>query len=174
MKDNRGFTLIELIISIAIVAMLLGGVAMSMDLLVLADTKSCAEKINVTLSQLRLETMSKGSMNHYMIIEWNDSDSCYYLNAVTSTIPLDETNWKTEAVTIKAKKIANSKITISYTDQLDGSNIRIIDASNPCKIVNFQTGSGAFKSSWRQIIVASRADTLTVCMVLKSGKHYIV
>jgi prepilin-type N-terminal cleavage/methylation domain-containing protein len=173
MKDNKGFTLVELIIVIAIAAIMTIGVYASMNILVLADTKSCSKVIDVTLNQLRLETMSKGNVKHYMVIEWNNIKSCYYLNVVTSDIPLNEINWNTQADTVKNKVIADKDLIISYTDQPDGTNIRLIDASNPYILIQFTPSSGAFESVWKQIIVTSKVDTATINMVTKTGKHYV-
>lgn len=173
MKDNKGFTLIEVIICIAIAAVLIGGVYSNMNLLVYADTKSCSEKINSTLSKLRLETMSKGDKKHYIIIEWNTTDNCYYLNAVTSDVVLAESDWKTNAYSIQSKKIANKNITISCTKKSDGTEISTVNSLKPCILISFQISSGAFESEWKQIIISSRTNTSTVHMITKTGKHYI-
>ncbi|MHB8131256.1 MAG: prepilin-type N-terminal cleavage/methylation domain-containing protein [Mobilitalea sp.] len=173
MKNNKGFTLVELIIVIAIAAIMTIGVAASMNLLVFAHSKSCANEINETLDQLRLETMSKGSVKHYIIIEWNNIQSGYYLNVVTSEVHLNEINWNTEADTVKSKKIADKDILLSYTDQSDGSNIRLIDIANPYVLIQFTPSSGAFESIWKRIIVTSKVGSETIFMVTKTGKHYL-
>lgn len=171
--NNRGFTLIELIITMAVAAVLICGVGLSFNLLEYADTKSCAEMVNTTMDKLRLETMSKGEKYHYLIIEWKNSQEKYYLNTVTSEVPLDESNWAARALTIRSKELADRNISIVYTKEPDGSNIKNIDTLDPCLIIQFDKGSGAYLSDWRQIIISSRADTSVIQMVTKTGKHYI-
>lgn len=173
MNNNKGFTLIELIICIAVTAVLIGGVYINANLLVYANTKSCTEKIDSTLGKLRVETMSKGSQRYYLVIEWDTANQCYYLNTAISEEALNESNWKTKATAIRSKKIANRNITISYTKKSDGIDKVTVDSSNPSFLISFYSSSGAFESEWKQIIVSSRTGSSTVHMVTKTGKHYI-
>lgn len=171
--NDRGFSLIEVIIVIAISSILIGGAFISLNLLVFADTKKCAKEIDVILNKLRLQTLSKGMKYHYVVIEWNDLEKNYYLNMVTSSGELTESTWRTDADTITSNLIADSNITIQYSDRLDGTNIFTINRDNPCLLISMKPDSGAFRTAWKQIIISSRSNTTTIFMVTKTGKHYI-
>lgn len=173
MKNNKGFTLVEIIITIAISAILMSGALFGFNLLNYANEKGCAEKINSTLSMLRLETMSKGNKNLYMVLEWDTSELCYRMHLVSATVPLNEGNWSTAADSIKSSKIADKNITISYSDQADGSGMVDLNGTNPCVLISFYNSSGAFRSSWKQIKITSNAGTSIINMITKTGKHYI-
>lgn len=173
MKDNRGFTLLEMMIVIAITVILICGAYANMNLLKLADAKSCAKLIDVSLDKLRLETMTKWSKKHYLVIEWRETEKKYYLNYVTSASALDVSNWDTACDSIRSKVIAGRNIKIMVTKNANGSDQKVIDSANPCLMIEFLPESGAFFSEWKQIYIYSNTGTTVLHMVSKTGKHYI-
>lgn len=169
MRNQKGYTLVELIICIAMIGVLAGGTCISYRLLGYADTRRCAGKMEDALNRLRLETMSKQGY-HYLVIQWKADENSYYMNEVTSDEILDKDNWSAQSDKI-SKKIAGNKITISCLDQ-SGSTV-IINSENPCILISFHSDSGAFESRWKQITVSSDAGTVTLHMITATGRHYI-
>jgi prepilin-type N-terminal cleavage/methylation domain-containing protein len=174
LKDNKGFSLIEIMVVLVIVAIIFTGTVISIRLLNFADTEYCANEINSEMGTLRMETMSKGSVHHYLVIEWDSTDHTYYMSRVTSASnkPLDSANWQTDASTIRnRKKLASSKITIATS--LDGTIFTDITVTNSVILISFVPSSGAFESTYKQIRVTSIGKTSTVVMVGKTGKFYV-
>ena len=58
-RDNRGYTLVELIVVIALMAALTGMVTLSISIIFSRDASACAIKINDALSDARMLAMSK-------------------------------------------------------------------------------------------------------------------
>lgn len=173
MKDNKGFSLIEVIIVIIITVILTTGAVYSLSLIKLADVHQCANTIDDALSKLKLDTMSKADRYHYLVLEWNGAKDGFYLHGISSDVPLDDTNWSTATSILTYKKIAGSDITIAYTDCSDGTNLRQLDDDNPCILIRVAPGSGAYQSPWKQIVITGESEELAIHMITKTGKHFI-
>ena len=61
-KDNRGFSLVELIVVIAILALMLGLFLLSSNILNVRAGKQCAKQIKHELDQVRISTMGKNEV----------------------------------------------------------------------------------------------------------------
>lgn len=173
MKDNKGFSLIEVIIVITITAVLTTGAIFNLNLLKLADVHQCANTIDDALSKLKLDTMSKADRYHYLVLEWNGAKDGFYLHGISSETPLNETNWSTASSIITYKKLASSAISIAYSDRTDGTNLQQLDAGHPCILISVAPGSGAYQSPWKQLVITGESEELTIIMITKTGKHFI-
>ena len=63
MKDNRGFSLVELIVVVAIMALLIGFGATRMDVVFGYSAKEARSKINSSLESLQVSCISKSKGN---------------------------------------------------------------------------------------------------------------
>ena len=168
--NNNGFSLVELMIVIVISALLVGGTAISIRILTYADVEKCAEETDSALSKLRIDAMSKGSLHYYLLIQKDASDESYYMSVATSKVAITDLNGADTKISLR-KKIGSSKITITY-DKSDGTGMVTLGETNPL-MISYISNSGAYESSYKQILMKSDSKTITINMVTKTGKHYI-
>lgn len=74
-RDNRGTSIVELLVIMAILAILVGMVANLFGYLNGKQAKQCAYKLEAALSEIRMETMSKSDGEKesvYFVLENND------------------------------------------------------------------------------------------------------
>lgn len=67
-KDNRGFSLVELIIVIAIIAVVITMAALSIGLVFSANARTCANDIMGAISECKIATMSGGRGNVRLLL----------------------------------------------------------------------------------------------------------
>ncbi len=67
-KDNRGFSLVELIIVIAIIAAVITTAALSVGLVFSANARTCANDIIGAISECKIATMSGGRGNVRLLL----------------------------------------------------------------------------------------------------------
>ncbi|MCR5603032.1 MAG: prepilin-type N-terminal cleavage/methylation domain-containing protein [Lachnospiraceae bacterium] len=75
-KDNRGFSLVELIISIAIIVIVLGMLGASLNYIGNSQARSLANAIKTAVGQARIQTM--GKYDTYLYIYKSSGDNRYY------------------------------------------------------------------------------------------------
>ena len=80
-KKNRGFSLIELVIVMAIAAILIGGVAIGIGILKTANTRGLADRINSSFSELKTKNAG-GKDRQYLHIY--RKDKAYYVQFTNS------------------------------------------------------------------------------------------
>ena len=158
-NKHKGFSMIELIIAIAIIGIFTGLGSISFGYIRAGNVRSATKTVDSNLSRLRLDTMSKAS-KPYMYLYKLGND--YYMYCTNST--------SVDTSVANGTKIANDSIMI----KVDG--VPLSSANSPCKI-GFQKGSGAFLSGTPQKISFSDSDgqgtIYDLIIVNETGKHYI-
>ena len=174
MKNNKGYTLIELMVVISIAAILVLGATSITRILTLSSSMKITQTIDSQLSKNRLLTMSKGNYR-YLAIDWNSTKEEYEISLVSSSIALDTTNWKTSGIIETNKKLASKDVTISYQNGASATPVIIRDALDEVLVllINNNPSTGAFVSNATQITIASSGKNSTIYMVEKTGNHYI-
>ena len=119
--DNRGFSLVELIIVIAIMAILLGTMAANIGRISGYRAKECRTKVISSLENGRLMTLSKsrggtyvGNSSTYLCFVKNNTNGCNYCITVI------------EGEITDVKKVSKGNVTLKYSyikDSTDGTAI---------------------------------------------------
>lgn len=123
-KDNRGISLTELMVIIAIVAVLSGGVFMMIGTLTGWRVRECSDKLTAAMSETKVQAMSKTSAQMTLSFE---EDQGYILDKSFAG----------------QEKIAGTQITITYSDSAGNKNLSI---KNHPLTISYDRSSGSFQS----------------------------
>ena len=164
-KDDRGISLVELIVVISIMAVMIGFLSWGVSLMFSKDAEYVAKVIDDELSETRMLSMSKAG-DFQMILHIDNRD----VGDSSIEIQKDSSEYKT--VPIKKKSV----IKVRY-----GGNTIPSDDSTPVDVtVVFDKGNGSVKAPMTTdictITVTSKkltSQTVMVDLAAASGRHYI-
>lgn len=137
--DHKGYSLIEIIIVIALIGILSGITVISINTLTSGNLKSAATKINTTLESVRTQDMSytkKPSLYFYQ-----DSDGKYRM-FVSNDTSVSLTSQQAK----DAASFGNLTITLTFKDST-GAEQEISNLKGRLYQVNFNSNSGALKET---------------------------
>lgn len=153
---REGFSLVEMIIVIAIMGILTGGVALSYNLICEADTKGAAYDIDNELTELKSRNMAGNKTIYMHLYQYAGSYYIAYSDNATFTATTD------------AKKIGEDGVQISYKDET--GSIAPVSMLH----ISIQKKDGAFLQAPDEIIVtAKKASTYTLQLIKDTGRHYV-
>lgn len=154
--DNRGVTLIELVVVMAMIGILTGISFSAFQYIKFGDTKKCAAKIEDELDRLLVETMSKKEKRYLYLFKTANG---YY-------VVLNEDRERENLTEKEAVKIAGNSIVI----EKDGKELR---EDNMIKI-GYQKENGAFsQEAYCNQIEIKGAGIYKIHLVKDTGFHYL-
>lgn len=174
MKDDHGFTLIELIIVMVIMGIVVIGSMTGYNMLGSADARNAARRINTMLSLVQMENMTKNE-EYYLLIN-EDVNGDYYLNVKTVSGTGTQSQ---EKLDLKNGEIIfqnsgdTTEYLLSYSAPAGGRAW-----SNEMLEVCFRKDTGVYKNnSFGMIVsnikVSAAGRTYSIKLVTATGKHYI-
>lgn len=135
-RDNGGYSLIELVIVLAIIAIIMSGVFYSIILIFSANAKSCANNIQRSIGDCKVTTMGKASA--YMTLYRNAEGNVYtqmHVKDGVGTYPYPSYG--------EAQKVGTQKVTVKY--QAQGGTEKELLAGDKIEIW-FDRATGGFKA----------------------------
>jgi len=168
--NNKGYSLVELIVTITIMAILLLSIFQGIHMMNYAKASKCINEIDLSLDKLKTYTMSNGKDYISLIIE-QDSIGDYYLSIRKSNTRIEYENLNDGLLIQRPKKIASTKLTLSFLKDGDLGDT-LISSSSPL-IIRLNRTSGAFETLYTKIKVVDNKNEIELVMVTKTGKHYI-
>lgn len=156
-KHSKGFTMIELIIVIAIIGIFTALSTISLNYLHAGNIKSSAQKVNRVLTELKMDTMSRENRSFMYI--YNKDDNYYMWCTTDDTFSM---------LSAQGERIGNSstRIVVDGNELTSGNHVKIA----------FRKSNGAFISGTPERIEFSKDDgsfKYVVTLVVETGKHYI-
>lgn len=153
--NNKGFSLIELVIVIAIMAIVTAGSIAGFGYLRLADSKKCTMSVDESIETLYSQTMAKANKPYMYLYELNGDT---YVKITSSSFVKDT----------DAKKVGNSSIPVV----VDGKDL----SSVPGGVVKigYSRSDGAFDTPTSNMkIVVGTSKKYTINIVSNTGRHYV-
>lgn len=150
-KNDKGFSLVELIVVIALmaVALTVGGFALST--ISLANAKNCATEIKSNLEMARMESTRTVAENAPKIVISKGSDGNIYLKAGSGS----------------SEKIGNSSVSVQYKTS---EGYKELEESEQL-IFSFEKSTGAFEQcTSNEFIVSSAGREYKITCYEKTGK----
>ncbi len=127
-KNNKGYTLIELIIAVAIMSLLATAIALSFNIVFATGTTEAANDFNTLVSYCKVAALS-GEEEPYVALLYDTTEEAFFGEVYFGTYQA------------KRERLSDQRILVSYTPQ--GGSATDIDASN--SIITFGFNSdGAF------------------------------
>ncbi|MBR1932033.1 MAG: prepilin-type N-terminal cleavage/methylation domain-containing protein [Lachnospiraceae bacterium] len=156
-QDSRGFSLVELIVVIAIMSVVSAGVLMSMSVVTGQNIKSCYAQLDSNIENARLLAMSKNNVTIKLYAKANGE---VYIKLSNAT---DEV------------RIGKRGLSVRYM-----TNTGVQDATEAAPLeLAFDRSTGAFKPLngttdvyCQKIILSDGKRTFTMRLVPKTGKIY--
>lgn len=155
MKDNnKGFSLVELIVVVAILAIISTASFSAIGYLNLANAEKCATKIDIGLGKLKTMNMSSGSATYMHLYRYNNG---YYI-----AFSEDDTYTPDD----KGELIGNSSVTVTC----GGSTLE----NNDVVSISVRKKDGAYTvpDVPTYTITVTNEATRKITLVTNTGKHY--
>lgn len=168
MKDDRGFTLIELIAVMMIMAIVTVGSITGLKLAGAGSAKNASRRVLAALDYVQMQNMTKIKSYKVEIIQ----------DAATGKYKLNIVSWDASGNNLVESStdlnLRNGQITFKYSGN---STIYTVDSTNEIQI-RFQKDTGGLKKFdlnpvISEIGITSAGRTYDIHLVTATGKHYI-
>lgn len=155
-KNNKGYSLVELIVVIAIIALLSGTAFLSISIIFGASAKTCANDIKEVLAENKVTAMGKSEAK--VEIYRDATDNCIYAEQRIKEGGV----WKTE----KVEKIGNSRVYVSYKPDGGAETELKVGKENALQLC-FDRSNGSF---------STKSDDCILCeeIYIKGGSRSYV
>lgn len=181
-QNNKGLSLVELIVVIAIMAVVIGIGAFSFSLLFGTQAKSCAQKVSGMLNETKTGCLSRYDETMTLSYRLAGSDPAitadgYYTENALFTI---DKSAEPKSIGSEIRRMGGSRVVITVY-MADGSFFVL--GQNNTITIRFDRSSGAFEKATTvvdgsdgsgyidKITFQSGLRTYTITMVQETGKH---
>lgn len=151
-ENNNGYSLVELIIVIVIMALLSGTVLFSISMIFGASAKACANDIKEALAENKVTAMGKSEAK--VEIRRDASDGCVY---VIQWIKEGD-DWKPkktdEAGNAVPEKVGNSRVYVAYIPESSSTEVELT-AGTSLQLC-YDRGNGAFSNKSEGCILCEK------------------
>jgi len=187
-QNNKGLSLVELIVVIALMAVLIGIGGFSFTLLFGTQAKACAQNVSAKLNETKTGCMSRYDETMMLAYRYaTDPDDAitsdgYYTENAVSTINKSG-NVVSASGSTEIRKMGSSRVVIEvYMTGMSGP-FNLSEGSGNSITISFDRASGAYEETVaivggvthmgyiEKITFQSGLRTYTITMVPETGKH---
>lgn len=160
-KDNKGFSLVELIIVIALVAVLGAVITFTVSLIFSGNAKTCANDLRTAINDCKVNCMSR--VDAYMEVTRGDDDCIYVQHFIKNAGDSSYTPYGDR------QKIGRNRVTVEFGDSKGGT---LTSLSTTASItISFNRANGAFKDTVPKYIhVAGGSKDYDLELITLTGK----
>ncbi len=167
-SNNLGYSLIELIVTVLIIAVVAGISAMSIQNMYRHDAMAGARKLSASLDRARIEAMSKlnGAVFLRIVRRGEDYQAELVLEKTEGGVVVEEV--------IDTTILGSTNLSVTARDVLapTKADLELDDESDVIEI-KFIKGLGGFmEDSWTEIII-SGSKTATVLLMTETGRSFV-
>lgn len=171
MKNNKGMSLIEIIIVIAILAILTVGTLGGINYIRYGNAKECAYEINAALDKVRMEAMSRAEKPYLYLYEFDNS---YYMRQSTASA-------SAELLNETGVRLGNKQLRLFYQTTLSAEQEITGFTGGTYMKLGFDKSTGGISSNsadssyYNKIIIKDADGTVryTITLIKATGKHYV-
>lgn len=159
-KDNHGFTVVEVLVVIAILVILTTSIGMSITSVASANVNSVTKTVDAQMKKLRFTTLSKEG--DYSLFIYKRGKINYYEIAPTGTelTSLD-----------KGIKLGKSGLKVQYS-VIGNDSMQTVSDSVYIEIA-YNRSNGTFKKNYNKIQFVAGEKTKKIILVASTGRHFI-
>jgi len=170
MKDHKGFSLIELIVTVAILAIAASLVVGSFNLIYVKNTQKCASAVDALLSKTKICAMSRAGDIYLKLYQTEDGIFADYCEGGTA---------------VQTDKVGKANVAVSWNDgtehALEGNPLYLSFARGTGAFTTLaksfamggQTYAGADSAYCAQIVFAGGGAARVIELAAPTGSHRI-
>ncbi|MDO5292136.1 MAG: prepilin-type N-terminal cleavage/methylation domain-containing protein [bacterium] len=176
-RNNKGISLLEVLVVIAIIGVMSGGVVMTFHMVHTIKPSSCAKSIDSCLEEVKSEAMSKGTPPYLVLYQSEDSEHPGYYAARTTSL---ETYTKQPEYDTKVSD-KDVMIEVTLTDKT------VIDIAKNDVLITFDRAAGSVKECYvatkgnvperrkppELIRITGGGRESSIHIVAETGKHFV-
>lgn len=136
--NNKGYSLLEAIVIIAILGVLTGFMATSSGLFDGRRVKACADSVSSLLDKVRLANLGKDEVT---LTIYKDTDQAIKAKIVTKIMSSNRSTTEKEFI----EDVSNDNVEMSYSTDISGSTENPAGAAG--MVFNFNRNTGAIKDT---------------------------
>ena len=180
--SNAGFSLIEIIVVVLIIAIAAGAAVMSLSAALRANTTRAATELSSVISEARIEAMSRPEGSVELRVYQSGSDGRFYADIVmkkTGKADAAGTSSGGSEKIIESKSVASGAVSLSASDSSAAAGSSASIKENSSAVIKFDKSSGRLSSfkvgtgSRYDSVVISGAKTSTVRIAKMTGRSYV-
>lgn len=143
-KGNGGFSLIELIIVIAIMAALIGTVVLSVSMVFSANAKTCSNNMQRAIADCKVTTMGKAGA---WLVIYRETDGQVYSRLHVMEQKAGEAAGTYEETLSDPEKLGGKRVSVTYTDASGTDMGELMTGEANGIRIEFDRSSGSFKDN---------------------------
>ncbi len=200
-KDNKGFSLVELIAITAIMVVMVGAGSLAVSLLIGSEAKQACEKIGAQLNEVKTGSMARYSEDLNIVYvadpgsyDWAEKEGYYAVKQMTTLTKRADDMPDHTSMGQEHRYLCNSRVhfefvydnggDVTYNIPSDGdgicftfnrSNGLFSDVKTDCSIQSDGSviGTSIANSVPKKLLVTSGVRTYTIDFIADTGKHTI-